>query len=158
MLLLQYQRTPLHLSCESDRVDVVNELLSHGADIHVKNSVSKIIIYFYNHSLWSVYLCSIELFHHDSSDAPDYFEILNSCFFFFMVLKLCLFNSWICWIKVDFYSMTNVSSIVCVYRGRKVVLQTLYWQLLSYCIHNWIPHWVHTQSLKHIACVIKIIW
>ena len=33
---------PLHLSSQSGHVDIVNVLLSHGADIHVKNKVSKI--------------------------------------------------------------------------------------------------------------------
>ena len=41
MLILQYEETPLHLSSESGHGDVVNVLLSHGADIHVKNKVSK---------------------------------------------------------------------------------------------------------------------
>ena len=41
MLLLQNQQTPLHLLSESGHVDIVNVLLSHGADIHVKNEVSK---------------------------------------------------------------------------------------------------------------------
>ena len=41
MLLLQAHQTPLHLSCESGHVDIVNVLLSHGADVHVKDRVSK---------------------------------------------------------------------------------------------------------------------
>ena len=32
---------PLHLSSKSGHVDIVNVLLSHGADIHVKDVVSK---------------------------------------------------------------------------------------------------------------------
>ena len=43
LLLLQDQQTPLHLSSESGHVDIVNALLSHGADIHVKDGVSKIL-------------------------------------------------------------------------------------------------------------------
>ena len=46
MLLLQSQQTPLHLSSKSGHVDIVNVLLSHGADIHVKNKVSKIFKYY----------------------------------------------------------------------------------------------------------------
>ena len=41
MLLLQLQQTPLHLSSKCGHVDIVNVLLSHGADIHVKGMVSK---------------------------------------------------------------------------------------------------------------------
>ena len=41
MLLIQDKETPLHLSCKGGHVDIVNVLLSHGADIHVKNMVSK---------------------------------------------------------------------------------------------------------------------
>ena len=41
MLLLQYRQTPLHLSSDSGHVDIVKVLLSHGADIHVKERVSK---------------------------------------------------------------------------------------------------------------------
>ena len=44
MLLLQNQQTPLHLSSASGHVDIVDTLLSHGADIHVKDGVS-IILY-----------------------------------------------------------------------------------------------------------------
>ena len=40
-VLLQYQQTPLHLSSESGHVDIVNLLLAHGADIHIKNWVNK---------------------------------------------------------------------------------------------------------------------
>ena len=40
LLLIQDDQTPLHLSCESGHVDIVNVLLSHGADINVKDSVS----------------------------------------------------------------------------------------------------------------------
>ena len=40
MLLLQSQQTPLHLLSENGHVDIVNVLLSHGANIHVKNKVS----------------------------------------------------------------------------------------------------------------------
>ena len=40
MLLIQDHQTPLHLSCERGHVDIVNVLLSHGADIHVKDKVS----------------------------------------------------------------------------------------------------------------------
>ena len=39
-MILQNQRTPVHLSSESGHVDIVNMLLSHGADIHVKDRVS----------------------------------------------------------------------------------------------------------------------
>ena len=50
MLLLQDQQTPLHLSSERGHVDVVNALLSHGADTEVQNLVSKyeINIMYYN--------------------------------------------------------------------------------------------------------------
>ena len=41
MLLLQDQQTPLHLSSQSGDVDIVNVLLSHGADTEVKDIVSK---------------------------------------------------------------------------------------------------------------------
>ena len=41
MLLLQGQQTPLHFSCMSGHVEIVKVLLSHGADIHVKDRVSK---------------------------------------------------------------------------------------------------------------------
>ena len=41
MLLLQDQQTPLHLSAKSGHVGIVNVLLSHGADIDVKDKVSK---------------------------------------------------------------------------------------------------------------------
>ena len=41
LLLLQYHQTPLHLSTESGHVDIVKVLLSHGADIHVKDRVSE---------------------------------------------------------------------------------------------------------------------
>ena len=41
MLLLQYKQTPLHLSCLYGHSDIVKVLLSHGADIHVKDEVSK---------------------------------------------------------------------------------------------------------------------
>ena len=40
MLLLQYQCTPLHWSSQNGHVDIVNALLSHGADVHVKDEVS----------------------------------------------------------------------------------------------------------------------
>ena len=39
-MLLQYQQTPLHLSCKSGHVLIVKILLSHGADIHAKDKVS----------------------------------------------------------------------------------------------------------------------
>ena len=50
MLSLQGQQTPLHLSSESGHVNIVNVLLSYGADIHVKDRVSKyeINIMYYN--------------------------------------------------------------------------------------------------------------
>ena len=38
---MQDRQTPLHLSCEGGHVDIVNLLLSHGADVHVKTMVSK---------------------------------------------------------------------------------------------------------------------
>ena len=41
MLLLQGGLTPLYFSSKSGHVDIVNVLLSHGADIHVKDVVSK---------------------------------------------------------------------------------------------------------------------
>ena len=41
IVLLQYQQTSLHRSSKSGHVDIVNVLLSHGADIHVKDWVSK---------------------------------------------------------------------------------------------------------------------
>ena len=41
LLLLQNGNTPLHLSSKSGHVDIVNVLLSHGADIHVKDRVSE---------------------------------------------------------------------------------------------------------------------
>ena len=44
LLLLQDQQTPLYLSTESGHVDIVKVLLSHGADIHVKDRVSELII------------------------------------------------------------------------------------------------------------------
>lgn len=44
MLLLQLERTPLHLSSERGHVDIVNLFISHGADIYVKDSVSKFCI------------------------------------------------------------------------------------------------------------------
>ena len=34
------ERTPLHLSSESSHADIVNILISHGADIRVKDRVS----------------------------------------------------------------------------------------------------------------------
>ena len=39
--MLQDGLTPLHRSSVSGHVDIVNALLSHGADIHVKDWVSK---------------------------------------------------------------------------------------------------------------------
>ena len=42
VITVQNQQTPLHLSSASGHVDIVNMLLSHGADIHVKDVVSKI--------------------------------------------------------------------------------------------------------------------
>ena len=49
------QRTPLHLSSENGHTEIVNVLLSHGADNNVKDEVSKmcyvfwtILIYNYN--------------------------------------------------------------------------------------------------------------
>ena len=41
MVLLQNQQTPLHLSSKSGHVGIVDVLLSHGADIHVKDRVTK---------------------------------------------------------------------------------------------------------------------
>ena len=41
MLLLQEGLTPLYLSLKSGHVDIVNALLSHGADTEVKDSVCK---------------------------------------------------------------------------------------------------------------------
>ena len=46
LLLIQDEDTALHLSSKSGHVDIVNVLLSHGADIHVKNKVSKIFKYY----------------------------------------------------------------------------------------------------------------
>ena len=40
LLLIQDEDTALHLSSKSGHVDIVNVLLLHGADIHVKNKVS----------------------------------------------------------------------------------------------------------------------
>ena len=53
MLLLQYKQTPLHLSSESGHVDIVNVLLSHGADIHVKDGwVCKYYCYVLQFMYW----------------------------------------------------------------------------------------------------------
>ena len=41
LLLLQYRQTPSHLSTERGHVNIVKVLLSHGADIHVKDFVSE---------------------------------------------------------------------------------------------------------------------
>ena len=44
VITTQYGQTPLHLSSENGCVDVVNALLFHDADIHVKNEVVNIMI------------------------------------------------------------------------------------------------------------------
>ena len=41
LLLLQGQQTPLHWSSVRGHIDIVNALLYHDADIHVKDVVSK---------------------------------------------------------------------------------------------------------------------
>ena len=41
VILLQDGLTPLYLSSKSGHVDIVNGLLSHGADTEVKDKVSK---------------------------------------------------------------------------------------------------------------------
>ena len=44
-MLLQYQQTPLHLSASNGHIDIVQMLISQGANIHVKDEVVKIISY-----------------------------------------------------------------------------------------------------------------
>ena len=60
--MLQLQQTPLHLSSMCGHVDIVNVLLSHGADIHVKGMVSNVlrnVVYFYVRFPWKLYILHI---------------------------------------------------------------------------------------------------
>ena len=59
MLLPQAQQTPLHVSSKSGHVDIVNVLLSHGADTHVKDVVSKYLKNIMCYNLCIDYTCII---------------------------------------------------------------------------------------------------
>jgi hypothetical protein len=40
-LLYRFGNTPLHLACEEQRMEVVKELLDHGADPSIRNAEGK---------------------------------------------------------------------------------------------------------------------
>ena len=41
---MQWEKTPLHQAVESGSLEVVTKLLDSGADLHVRDQVSKIIL------------------------------------------------------------------------------------------------------------------